>query len=228
MGRLLARYASLAVAVVVLNFLLPRLLPGDPLDVATQDGFGPATPTLTADTRGQLRATYHLDEPLVAQFVAYPEDLSRDDLGWSIRRATPVSQLIADRLLWTLGLVLSSVLVASLGDALLGVLAAWRGGRADRLEVISASFLAALPEFLVAMALLLVFAVGVRWFPLQGGHSTFAATGASDLAAWADVVWHLTLPALTLVLATSAGFVLLASGALLAVRDEPYVVAARA
>jgi peptide/nickel transport system permease protein len=65
-------------------------------------------------------------------------------------------------------------------------------------------------------------AVGLGWFPLQGGQSPFA--DATPL----DVVWHLTLPALTLVLATSGAFVLLAGGSILRVKDEPYLTAARA
>jgi peptide/nickel transport system permease protein len=74
------------------------------------------------------------------------------------------------------------------------------------------------------MALLLALAVGLRWFPLQGGQTPFGDTGLNAL----DVVWHLSLPALTLVLATSGAFVLLARGAVLGVRDEAYLMAARA
>jgi peptide/nickel transport system permease protein len=222
MGRLMLRYVALVAAVVALNFLLPRLLPGDPLEVSAPDGFAPATSTLTTDARARLRATYHLDEPLVAQFADYLADLGRGDLGWSIARSAPVGQLIADRLPWTLALIVTAVLLASLGGMALGVLGAWRGGRTDRLLLGAASTLAALPEFLIAMALLLGLAVGVRWFPLQGGRSAFAS---ADIV---DVIWHLSLPGATLMLVTLAGFALLTRGALLGVLGEPYLVAARA
>lgn len=228
MGRLLLRYACLACAVVALNFFLPRLLPGDPLDPAAPDGFSLAESTLSADARARLRASYHLDEPLPAQFVAYLADLGRGDLGWSISRATPVSQLIGDRLPWTLALVLTSLLVASLAGGSLGLFAAWRGGRADRALFAASTLLSALPEFLIAMALLLVLAVALRWFPLQGGNSIFLASNGGGSQTVLDIVWHLTLPALTLVVATSAGFVLLARGAALSVVGEPYLTAARA
>jgi peptide/nickel transport system permease protein len=219
-ARLVARYGLLAMAVIILNFLLPRVLPGDPLDFADTSGL--ATSTLSADARAHLRATYHLDESLGAQLTAYLADLAHGDLGWSISRSAPVSELIGTRVPWTLGLVATAVVLAGVGGGGLGLLAAWRGGRVGWLVVGAASALAALPEFLLAMALLLALAVGLRWFPLQGGQSPLA--DASPL----DVVWHLTLPALTLVLATCGAFVLVARGAVLGVRDEPYLLAARA
>jgi len=220
MIRLVLRYAALALAVVALNFGLPRLLPGDPLDAFAPDGLGPAA-TLTASARARLQATYHLDQPLAAQFAAYAGDLVRGDLGWSISRNAPVGQLIAERLPWSLALVLTAlVLAAALGGGL-GLTAAWHAGRADRWLTTVSTLVAALPEFLVAMALLLVLAVGLHWFPLQGGRSAFAGGGLLD------VIWHLSLPVLTLVLATSAGFTLLARGAVLGVKNAPYLVAAR-
>jgi peptide/nickel transport system permease protein len=227
-GSVLLRYACLAAAVVVLNFLLPRLLPGDPLDALAPDGFGLAIPPLTAEARAALRASYHLDDPLPAQFAAYLAELSRGNLGWSISRSTPVSQLIGDRLWWTVGLIATSVLVASLGGGLLGLLAAWRGGRTDRAVLAASTVLAALPEFVVGMAVLLVLAVGLRWFPLQGGSSVFGPSNGGTFPAPLDVAWHLALPALTLILATSSGFALLARGSVRGVRREPYLTTARA
>jgi peptide/nickel transport system permease protein len=229
--RLFVRYATLAGAVLVLNFFLPRLLPGDPLDVDASDGASAALPALTAEARLHLCAFYHLDRPLFPdQFLAYLADLAHGDLGWSISQSEPVGALVAERLPWTLGLVLTAVLLAGAGGTALGLLAAWRGGRLDRLIVDLATGLAAMPEFLVALGLLLVFAVGPGWFPLHGGRSAFAsvAPGPAGLGALADVARHLTLPALTLVLAGSAGFVLVARGAVRAVLAAPYLATARA
>lgn len=228
---LLLRYALLAIAVVLLNFALPRLLPGDPLDVDSADGMNAAASTLTAEARARLRATYHLDRSPTGQFVAYLQDLAHGDLGWSISKAAPVSRLIVERLPWTLGLIASSLLIAGLGGVLLGVLTAWRGGRIDWWIVSLSSALAAIPEFLVAMALLLTLGVGVGWFPLHGGRSAFAprADGfAGSIDAVGDIAWHLALPALTLVLATTASFLLLTRGAVQAVLVAPYLTTARA
>jgi len=228
--RLVARYAVLALALLVLNFLLPRLLPGDPLDAAAPDGLGAAAPA-PVELRAQLRAAYHLDEPLAGQFAAYVSGLARGDLGWSISRAAPVSGLVFERLPWTLALVLTATVLASLIGGLLGVVAAWRGGRAGQAIVSVATGLAALPELLVAIGLLLPLAVGLRWFPLQGGRSPFAPPPMGPFGALgpiADIAWHLTLPIMSLVLATSAAFVLLARGAVRGVLAEPYLLTARA
>lgn len=229
--RLLCRYAVLIGAVLLLNFALPRLLPGDPLGDESADGMNAAVPTLTAEERATLRDTYHLDQPVSRQFLFYLQDLGRGDLGWSISKSAPVSQLIGERLPWTLALLSISLFIAATAGVLLGVLTAWRGGRIDRIIVSVSSGLAAIPEFLVAMALLLLLAVGVRWFPLQGGRAAFAVHPgglAGTLDTLADVAWHLTLPALTLVLATMASFVLLARGSVRAVLGAPYLTTARA
>lgn len=225
---LIVRYALLSAAVIVLNFALPRLLPGDPLIETSEGGLGGALPALTAQQQAQLRATYHLDQPPAGQFAAYLADLTHGDLGWSTSRAAPVSQLIGDRLAWTLSLVLTSILIAATAGAALGLLAAWRGGRADEVVVSVCTTLAALPEFLVAMLLLLALAVGLGWFPLQGGETLFAAPDRGWPATLADRGLHLALPAATLVVANLAAFVLLSRGAMRGVLNEPYLATARA
>ncbi|MGH2534853.1 MAG: ABC transporter permease [Thermomicrobiales bacterium] len=231
MAGLLARYALLTAAVILLNFALPRLLPGDPLDVDAPDGMNAAVSMMTEETRAELRASYHLDRSLTGQFWAYLADLARADLGWSISKSAPVTDLIADRLPWTLALMIVSLLIAGVGGSLLGLLTAWRRGRTDRLVVSIASALAAIPEFLVAMALLLALSVGAGWFPLYGGRSAFASDGdglGGAIRALPDLAWHLALPALTLVLATTAAFVLLTRGAVHDVLTAPYLTTARA
>ncbi len=231
MARLIGRYLALAVAVVLLNFLLPRLLPGDPLAAAAPDGISPATSTLTVQARVQLRAYYHLDQPLFGQLLSYLNDLAHGNLGWSISQAAPARDLVGERLPWTLGLLVTALIVSSVAGSLLGLLAAWRGGQLDQTVLTLSSGLAAMPEFLTAIALLLGFAVALRWFPLHGGQTVFASDPGRNPDwphALVDVAWHLTLPALTLVLATSAAFVLVARGAVRSVLTETYLTTARA
>lgn len=227
MTLLVLRYVLLAAGVVVINFALPRVLPGDPVDDAAGNGMGGSV-VLTAQQRSHLRALYRLDQPLSTQFAAYVGDLAHGDFGWSISRGAPVAQLVGERMPWTLGLVLTSVLVAALGGAALGLVAAWRGGRWDQALVGLCSSVAALPEFLVAMLLLLLLSVGVSWFPLQGGQSAFAPAAQTWSETLADKLRHLALPAATLVVANLAAFVLLTRGALRGVLTEPYLATARA
>ncbi|MDQ6674186.1 MAG: ABC transporter permease subunit [Chloroflexota bacterium] len=221
MRALVTRYAAIVLAVVVLNFFLPRLLPGDPLDPPAEGA------PLTLMARAELRTAYRLDQPLGSQFLAYLQDLTRADLGWSTSRHQPVAQLIGERLPWTLGLVLSSVVAASALGVGIGAAAAWRGGRLDAVATSLFAALGALPEFLLGMGLLLVFAVGLGWFPLYGVRSSFESAGLTG-AAVVGLIWHLALPALTLVVAGSAAFGLVTRGAMRAVLDAPYLTAARA
>jgi peptide/nickel transport system permease protein len=217
--------------IILLNFFIPRLLPGDPLNAGGAEGLDAAQP-LPAAMRLQLRAYYHLDAPLPAQFTAYLGDLARGDLGWSIAQNAPVATLLWNRLPWTLGLLgLALLLSAGIGTGL-GLLAGWRpGGRRDRLLVAAAAALAALPEFLIAIGLLLVFAITLRWFPLLGGRTLFASYGAGLPGTWrgiVDVAWHLTLPAGALVLAGTAGFLLIARDVTAGIGHEPWLTTARA
>ncbi|TME96698.1 MAG: ABC transporter permease [Chloroflexi bacterium] len=228
MTSLALRYVLLAAAVLVLNFLLPRLLPGDPLAATAEGGLSGALPALTSQQQAQLRVTYHLDQPLASQFASYVVDLARGDLGWSISRAAPVSRLIGERIPWTLSLVLTAVVIAATSGAALGLVAAWRGGHCDQALVGVCTAVAALPEFLVAMLLLLALSIGLHWFPLQGGETLFAPPGQAWLATLGDRIVHLALPAASLVVANLAAFVLLSRGAIRGVLAEPYLATARA
>jgi peptide/nickel transport system permease protein len=227
LARLVARYVAVALAVIALNFALPRFLPGDPLDQDPSDGSAAATAVLSPQHRTALRASYHLDEPLGAQFGIYLSELLGGDLGWSISRGQAVSNLIGERLPWTLGMVAVALSVATLAGIGLGVLAAWRPGRLDRGITYASTAVAALPELLVAQVLLLLLSIGAGWFPLQGGRTPFLPAGLGLGGASLDVAWHLTLPTLTLTLAGMAGFTLLSRGAVIAVRAEGYVMSAR-
>jgi peptide/nickel transport system permease protein len=230
-ARLLVRYLVLVGGVVLCNFLIPRLLPGDPLNAGGGEGLDIVGP-LPAAARAQLRAYYHLDQSLPGQLGAYLGDLARGDLGWSIARNAPVGQLLGDRLPWTLGLLGTALLVSALAGTGLGMLAGWHPGRPrDRILVALTAALSALPEFLVALGLLLLFAITLHWFPLLGGRSLFAAAGGAPLEgwrAWLDAAWHLTLPAVTLVVAGTAGFVLIARDVTAGITHAPWLTVARA
>ncbi len=229
--RLLVRYLLLIVGLVLLNFLIPRLLPGDPLSFSAGEGTDAAVPLSAAATE-QLRSYYHLDEPLHRQFLLYLRDLGRGNLGWSIARPAPVSELILDRLPWTLALLLLSLLISASVGMALGVVAGWAPGHIrDRLLVSTASAFAAMPEFLVAIGLLLAFAAELRWFPLFGGQTVFVdrANDAPGLAGSAlDLIWHLALPAVALVFTGTSAFLLLVRDATVGLRHAPWLTAARA
>lgn len=227
---LLGRYVLLTAGLVLLNFWIPRALPGDPLAFASSTGTDPAV-SLSAEAMAQLREYYHLDEPLHRQLRSYLADLARGDLGWSISRPTPVSTLIADRLPWTLGLLLTALALSTLVGTACGILAGWHPGRhRDHILVSLAGMVAALPEFLIAIGILAVFAASLGWFPLYGGKTPFASYDgiAGTIRHLLDIVWHLTLPAIALVLAGTPAFVLLARDLTAGMQRQEWLVAARA
>ncbi len=229
--RLLGRYLVLGLGVVLINFFLPRMLPGDPLDFSSGDGLDAAVP-LTASARGELEAYYHLDDPTLTQLRSYVGELVTGDLGFSISRSMPVRDLIVDRLPWTLSLLLVSLLLSAAIGTAIGMVAGWLpGAHRDRLLTSASGILAAVPEFLIAIGLLLGAAVGLGWFPLFGGESVFAETGrgASGFTRRAlDIAWHLTLPAATLVLTGISAFALMTRDMTAGLQHEPWLIAARA
>ncbi len=145
-------------AVLTLNFLLPRVMPGDPI-AALQD---PASTRYLADpdARARLAAYYGLDRPLIEQYRRYLIGVATWDLGWSIRLNAPVAELIGTHLPWTLLLTVPSLLIASAISILAGTHAGWvRGSAADRGLLVAFTALHTLPVFFVGVLALLLFSV---------------------------------------------------------------------
>lgn len=218
-------YAVTLLVVFALNFAIPRVMPGDPLDQLGD----PGNTQFVADdeTRARVLAYYGLDRSLPEQFAAYIGGLARGDLGYSIRYNAPVSGLIAGRLPWTLLLVLISLALASVIALIGGVEAAWhRGGRADRGIVAGFILAESVPVFVVGILLTLVFSVRLGWFPLGGAFKPFSTAGPLGTAL--DVLSHLALPVATLTLSLVGTKFLLVRASVVTVLGEPFMTVARA
>ncbi|GIX46717.1 MAG: ABC transporter permease [Candidatus Tectimicrobiota bacterium] len=214
--------AGLLLAVLVLNFLLIQLAPGDPADTIAGE-MGGATPQLLA----QIRAAYGLDRSLPVQLLTYLGRALRGDLGYSFFFNAPVTALIWQRMPATVLLVVTALCLAvTLGTAL-GVLAACfpRGLLSHAVTVLSLVGYAA-PAFWLGIMLLLLFAGAVPLFPVSGMRTIGQAGGL--LATAADVAHHLVLPAVTLGIIFMAVYSRLARAAMLEVLGADYVRTARA
>lgn len=212
--------------VVTVVFLLPRLLPGDPLQSLDNPDSG--TFIYDPQTRAKVAAYYGLDQPLVSQYGAYLSGLVRGDLGWSISQNTPVSTLILQRLPWTLLLMGSALALSSTISFLAGMNAAWhRGGRIDRALIVALSTTRAIPEYALASALLVCFAVLIPVFPQGGGQTAFARY-PSVFAAIADVLYHLALPLAALTVGLAAHKFLIVRNTAISTLGEDYMLLARA
>ncbi|KKX96437.1 ABC transporter permease [Microbacterium sp. Ag1] len=157
---------------VTAAFLMIHLVPGDPVRAA----LGLNAPAELVEAR---RAALGLDQPLIVQYFRYIGGLFTGDMGSSMITSQPVSEIIATRLPATLQLALLAVVLVLLVSVPLGVTmaVATRGGRRRGLELAFATgsvILAAIPEFLLAVGLVYVFAVSLGWFPVAGNSAPFA------------------------------------------------------
>lgn len=222
----IALYSLTLWMVATVVFLLPRLLPGDPLQSLDNPDSG--TFIYDAQTRAKVAAYYGLDQPLASQYGAYLSGLVRGDLGWSISQNTPVSTLIAQRVPWTLLLMGSALALSSTISFVAGMNAAWRrGGRTDRTLIVALSVTRAVPEYALASAFLVGFAVLVPIFPQGGGQTPFARY-PSAVAAVADVVHHLVLPLAALTVGLAAHKFLIVRNTAISTLGEEYMLLARA
>ena len=212
--------------VLTLNFLLPRLLPGDPLSALLDPESSDYV--FDAEVRAALEAYYGLDRPLAEQYLAYLKGAVTGDLGRSIRLNQPVAGLLAAHLPWTLLLTGTALGLAALLGLLGGAEAAWkRGSAADRLLTAASVVAGNAPVYFVGMVLLILLGAELGWLPLAGGRTPFARYD-SPLAAIADLGRHLVLPAVTLTLSLLGVQFLLVRNSVVGILGEEFMLVARA
>lgn len=217
-------FASVVVLIVA-NFFIPRLMPGNPLDGLTTSG----SPTFVDDpqTRDALAAYYDLDESLPAQFVAYLAGLVRADLGRSITFNRPVADVVADALPWTLLLVGVALVVATTVGVAAGTVAGWRRhGSGDRVMLGGVLAVANVPSYLLATGAVFLFGVRLGWFPISGARTPFERPGT--LGTIVDISRHVTLPALALAVQPAAYCFLVMRGAMVDQRAASHLLVGRA
>lgn len=180
----------LLLGVVVLTFVLVHVAPGDPVRILAGDG-GDESYYAT------MRAKFGLDRPLPEQLVIYVGGTLHGDFGYSYVQRRPVFDVIADRIPATALLMLSALAVSTLLGVWLGVVAARRLDEPPDHAITTATLIgAATPAFWLGQVLVLVFAAGLGWLPVQGMTSARGVTPGIDAAV--DLVRHLVLPVATL------------------------------
>ncbi len=190
--------------VVVLNFFLPRLLPGDPVAYLTGFSEQDMTPAQTAFYEDAL----HLNSSLPVQFGYYLRSLLDGTLGYSYKRNAAVSALIGEKIGYTLQITVPAVLLSAGLGLLWGLRCGYRkDSLADRLSTAMLIILNAVPAFLIGLALMIVFCFQTRLLPYTGLNSPDAVHGTAGYAL--DRALHLLLPVVTLTLAALPGRYLL-------------------
>jgi peptide/nickel transport system permease protein len=215
-------------AAITLNFFIPRLMPGDPVQllIARLQQKGQVTPSAAH----ALEVTFGLNThtPLIVQYWEYWVQLFQGDLGRSITYfPSSVASVIGQGLPWTLGLVGVATVISFVLGTVLGTLSGWRRGSwLDSLLPVT-TFFSAVPYFWLGLIAISLFGATLGWFPLSGGFDQGLEPGFT----WdfiGNVLSHAMLPALTIVVTSLAGWLLGMRNMMVTVMDEDYVLVARA
>jgi peptide/nickel transport system permease protein len=215
-------------AAITVNFLLPRLLPGNPIDyfMARYQNELAANPHLLDSLRPAFDFKH---QSLPVEYLQYLQHLARLDFGVSYSQfPTPVNDLIGQALPWSLFLAgLSAILAFSIGT-LLGIMAAWRrGGAVDVVVTPLTMFTQAFPAFFVAMLILYFLGVNFGWFPINHAYGEDVHPGP-NLPFIVDVFRHAAMPLLALLLSSIGGWLLGMRSVMVNTLAEDYIAMAHA
>ena len=224
--RRLAFYLAAFVAAATINFFLPRVMPGDPIQIM----FASAGSELSLENLNALKLTFgFIDAPIGEQYLAYLQSVFTGDLGRSIKYyPLPVTDLLGRALVWTVGLVGVATLISFALGTFLGIMAAWRRGTLfDTIVSLSAIFSSSVPAVVVSLIMLFVFGYTLGWFP-----NGYAANPMLDPGLnWeyiSSVLYHGTLPMLTMVIVLTGGFAVTMRNNMINLLGEDYIVMGRA
>jgi peptide/nickel transport system permease protein len=226
-ARLVVARTAQAVLVVFLvatiTFILIRLAPGDPFAAALEN------PNVTADVRAQWTRAYGLDRPVHEQYVRYLGSVARGDFGWSFSMQRPVSEAIGAALPRTVLLTGTALLLSFAIGIGLALLQARRPGSGVDRSLGGLSLLAySIPEFWLALMLLLVFSLELGLLPAGGAADPLMHARLNWWGRVLDTGRHLVLPAATLAIVGSAVVARYQRGALLDVLPAEFIRTARA
>lgn len=223
--KILLLLCSFAVIYLV-NFTIPRLMPGDPFDYQSAAAGEESSNELTEELKEYLRAYYGLDKPFLSQLWENIANNLRGDLGYSIHYKRPVAELLLERLPWTAFIMFTALTLSLLLGTALALLGL-RRKKADGCLFALFSVLGEVPHFLAGILLLFLVAAQVDWLPISGAETAFGIYH-SEWEWVRDVLLHALMPLAALTLVTAPGFYFTARASFLSIIRRPYVLAARA
>jgi len=205
----LRKFAWFIVTVVVaftLNFILPRLMPGDPVAaIAARMAQGMSNATGVQAVYEQYTRLFAIDKPILEQYVVYIGNVFRGDFGYSISQyPRTVADVISASVWWTIALQFPAIIVGWIVGNTLGALAAYIRKGFDKVLLPLSIFLSNMPAFGMAIVLLVIFAVDLKWFPTSGGYDYAMIPSTSWEFVWSVIV-HYQLPFWSIVLITIGG-----------------------
>jgi peptide/nickel transport system permease protein len=226
--RRLGFFALTLWAALTLNFLLPRLMPGDPALAVIAGHKGALSPTALKALTAQFGLNTH--QSMVAQYFRYLGDVATGNFGVSLttQPGNSVGRIVLDAIPWTLGLVgITTILAFVLGTGI-GILGAWRrGGRLDSVMPPIFVIMTVIPYFWIGLVLILFFGVKLHWLPYFFSYD-YTLTPGFNWPFISNVLEHAILPAFTLLITTIGTWILTMRNTMISTLAEDYVRMARA
>ncbi|WP_394918903.1 ABC transporter permease [uncultured Robinsoniella sp.] len=218
----ITHYIVLLAAVIILNFFLPRMLPGSPIAQLAGEEVG----SMTQGERDRILSAYDLDKPLTVQFFTYIKNIVTLDWGISFSKKQPITDLLKAAIPWTLLLVGCNLILSTILGTFLGALSAvLRKKNKDMKLMLLVILCSSLPAFWIGMIFISVFSVSLGWFPVYGAYSMW-----SGLDGWAyvkDVMKHLILPVTTMTIVSISIFFTTSRYSVLETIHQDYVLMAK-
>ena len=228
LARRIGLYIVAAVVAITLDFFIPRLMPGNAVSAVLGKLQGTQ---VTPAALKALETEYGLNGQGNAwdQYVKYWGDLLHGNLGVSTNQfPASVASVISSGLFWTVGMVGLATLISFALGTLLGVLVAWRRGSWLDNLLPAMTFFQAAPYFFIAILLIAGLATGLHWFPALNGYDQTLVNPGLNWPYISNVLDHAVLPALTIVLASAAGWIVGMRNVMVTTMDEDYVLVAQA
>jgi peptide/nickel transport system permease protein len=212
---------------VTLNFLLPRLMPGNPALALLAKFHGRLNPQALKAI--EIAFGVNTSQSLPSQYVSYLHDLATGNFGTSITFfPQPVSAVVRSAIPYTLGLVGMTTILAFLLGTLIGIVGAWRrGGWLDSLLPPVFVVTSAIPYFWVGMLLILVFGIRLQWFPYTFSYDP-SLTPTLSWPFISNVIVHSILPGIAILITSIGGWILTMRNTMITTLAEDYVKMARA
>lgn len=228
LARRIGLYLVAAVVAITLDFFIPRLMPGNALTSALAKLQGTSvTPAAIAALEKEYGLAGH--QSAWDQYLKYWGDLLHGNLGVSTNQfPASVGSVIGSGLYWTIGMVGLATLISFTLGTLLGILVAWRRGSWLDNLLPAMTFFQAAPYFFIAILLIAGFATQLHWFPALGGYDQTLVTPGLSWSYITNVIDHAILPAVTIVLASAAGWIVGMRNVMVTTMDEDYVLVAQA
>lgn len=226
----LAIFAATVFVSITIVFFMPRLVPGDPLGAVMSRLSSVGGSMSGQELIQEYRRRFGLDKSLMEQYFSFLSQLARGDLGYSILSfPSRVTELIANAVPWTIGLLSLTTIISWVLGTLVGAIVGWTGGRNrfSQILVPLALLLYTTPYYILAIILIYLFAFYWPIFPLSGAYE-FGARPAFSLDFITDVIHHGTLPALSIVLVSLGWWFLSMRSLIIAEQGADYIMWAEA